>query len=56
MTDYLVSIQSIEVFHITITAESKEDAIDKAYQMSTLQLAEDGSSQSIETDYAEVIG
>jgi hypothetical protein len=52
---YLVGIQVIKVYNLTIEADSPEDAEAKAYDMQTHDIYEAGSLESTETDHAAVI-
>lgn len=54
--EYNVSIQVIEVWRLNIEAESENDALDIARNMSTEQIRSEGSLGLCETDYEEIIG
>jgi hypothetical protein len=56
MKTYVVRIQVIKVYDIKLGAETDDQAIADAYDCDTTEIQECGSLQSVETDYAEVVG
>lgn len=56
MKEYEGRVQIIETFSINVEGENEEDALKKLRNMTTLEIRNQGSSQSLETDFADIEG
>jgi hypothetical protein len=56
MQEYLVSVQIIKTYNISIEANSAIEAENKVAEMDALDISEQGSLKQVDVEYAEVIG
>lgn len=51
---YLVSVQVIKVYNVTVEAESSDEAHDKVAKMQSTEIADLGALQDVSTDHIQV--